>query len=219
MLQWLHNRKIARRIRAIEKFVSIVYRDPPNPPAPPEFPKPPEDPQPAAPKERTIQYSMRDPNPPCDGPRISDCLLDHYNQRSIAELICGLSSLPSPDKTLQEIDKYTNMSFVEKLCSLIENKDLRHSSVYKAAQIDRRLFSKILSDRSYTPAKDTCIALCLALHLNSFEAEDLLSRAGYVLSHSSKRDVVIEYFFRQRIYSLNTINEVLFYLGLKTIGR
>ena len=96
---------------------------------------------------------------------------------------------------------------------------MRDSEVYKTAQIDRRLFSKIMSNREYKPAKDTVIALALALKLSLEETNDLLSRAGYILSHSNKKDVIIEYFLRERIYKLNDINEVLFNLDQKIIGR
>ena len=89
---------------------------------------------------------------------------------------------------------------------------MKDADVYKAAQVDRRLFSKIVSDREYKPAKDTCVAFAFALKLTLPEAEDLLSRAGYTLSHSSKRDVVIEYFFKEHIYNLNDVNGVLYQL-------
>lgn len=96
---------------------------------------------------------------------------------------------------------------------------MRDAEVYKAAQLDRRLFSKIMSDKDYKPAKDTAIAIAIALQLSLEEATDLLSRAGYTFSHSNKKDIIIEYFFRERIYKLDDINEVLFNLGQKIIGR
>ena len=89
----------------------------------------------------------------------------------------------------------------------------------KAAQMDRRLFSKMMSDRNYKPSKDTAVALVIALELSLKQANDLLSRAGYALSHSNKRDVIIEYFIRERIYNLSDINEVLYRLDQKIIGR
>ena len=85
--------------------------------------------------------------------------------------------------------------------------------------IDRRLFSKIMSDRQYKPSKDTSIAIALALRLKLSEATDMLSRAGYTFSHINKKDIIVEYFFRERIYKLDDINEVLYNLGQKTIGR
>ena len=117
------------------------------------------------------------------------------------------------------LERSRNQTFVERLTALIGVRDVRDSVIYKAAQIDRRLFSKMMSDSQYKPSKDTAVALALALQLPLTQANDLLSRAGYTFSHSDKRDIVIEYFFRERIYDLIDINIVLDKLGLKPIGR
>lgn len=110
-------------------------------------------------------------------------------------------------------------TFVDKLREHIQEKHLRESSVYKAAQIDRRLFSKITKNRHYNPSKDTCIALAFALKLGAEEFLDLLSRAGYTLSHSNRRDVIIEFVVHKEIYDVNTVNEILYHMGEKTLGR
>lgn len=85
--------------------------------------------------------------------------------------------------------------------------------------MDRRLFSKIMSDRAFRPAKDTALALVFALRLPPSAASDLLGRAGYTLSRSSKRDVIVEYFIQEGIGNLSDINLVLTELGEKPIGR
>lgn len=144
---------------------------------------------------------------------------DDYDEDSIVRTMKELSAATPPSKVLRALEEYTNMSFVDKLLEHINKRHLRDSEVYKAAQVDRRLFSKIVSDREYKPAKDTCIAFAFALQLTLSETEDLLSRAGYTLSHSNKRDVVIEYFFKEKIHDLTDINEVLYRLDQKTIGR
>lgn len=144
---------------------------------------------------------------------------DNYNSHSIDRAVLSLSSAEDVSGTTRIIEDNTNMSFVDKMLDYIKVKQMRDSEVYKAAHVDRRLFSKIVSDHSYKPAKDTCIALSLALKLSISEANDILARAGYVLSHSSKRDVIIEYFFRNGICDLNEVNKILFILGQKQIGR
>lgn len=146
---------------------------------------------------------------------------DNYDVDSVDTAIRSLYSFSfsSPQDSIRALKESTDMSFVDKLLDFIDTRHMRDSDVYKAAQIDRRLFSKIVSDRSYKPAKDTCIALALALRLTLSDANDFLSRAGYVLSHSTPRDIVIEYFFREHIYDLNDINEVLFTIGDKPLGR
>ena len=144
---------------------------------------------------------------------------DRYDSRYVDRVVRNLLSDRSSVGAARALDNNTNMSFVDKMLEYIKEGHMRDSDVYKAANIDRRLFSKIASDRTYKPSKDTCIALALALRLSIDDANDILSRAGYTLSHSSKRDVVIEYFFRERVYDLNDMNEVLYRLGQKPLGR
>ena len=152
-------------------------------------------------KESDIKYSVR----------------DNYDEKSVSDFMRKLTD--SEGIEISALDKNINMSFVDKMLDYIDKKQLRDSAVYKAAQVDRRLFSKIVTDRNYKPAKDTCMSLIFALHLNLEETNDLLSRAGYTLSHSSKRDIVLEYFIKEKVYNLNDINEILYRLGQKTLGR
>lgn len=111
------------------------------------------------------------------------------------------------------------MTFVDMLTRYINMKGWRASKVYKAAQIDRRLFSKIMSERNYKPAKDTALALAIALELTLQQTRYLLDRAGYTLSHSDKRDVIIEYLIREGVHNLADVNGVLYKLDQKIIGR
>ena len=150
--------------------------------------------------------------------------LDRYNSGAIERVMRsaperGISDSPSRASVLKSLDSYTDQSFVGKLMALIREKGLKEPDVYRAAQIDRKLFSKIISDQEYKPAKDTCIALAYALQLTLEEANDLFSRAGYTLSHSNKRDVILEYFFSANHYNLFEINEVLLQLNQKPLGR
>ena len=111
------------------------------------------------------------------------------------------------------------ITFVDKLLSYSREKNMSSAAIYRAAGIDRRLYSKIISDRYYKPSKDTAIAIALALHLDLKQTTELLGLAGYTLSNWNKRDVIIEYFINERIYKLVYINEVLYCLDQKIIGR
>ena len=118
-----------------------------------------------------------------------------------------------------DIKPVTDLTFVEKLLILIRESGFTEPSVYKSAHIDRRLFSKIISNNWYQPSKDTAIAFVFALNLSLEDAKDLLNRAGYTLSHSLKRDIVLEFFIKEKIYNLNNINAILDDMGEKVIGR
>lgn len=99
-------------------------------------------------------------------------------------------------------------TFASQLLSLIELQGLTEIEVYKAANIDRKLFSKIRHD-DYHPSRKTAIALVLALRLSPDMAKDLLSFAGYALSSTSKTDVIIEFCLENQLYDLMTVNELL----------
>ena len=142
---------------------------------------------------------------------------DKFRKDAVEQLF-ALYSLNNASLNKQ-LDSTLNLTFVDMLTRYIIMKGWRDSKVYKAAQIDRRLFSKIMSDREYKPAKDTALALAIALELTLQQTNDLLDRAGYTLSHSNKRDVIIEYFIREGVHNLMDINEVLHKLDQKMIGR
>lgn len=113
-------------------------------------------------------------------------------------------------RSLDDIMKHSAETFQEMLFRLIDEKELNEVEVYKAAQIDKKHFSKIRSNRDYNPKKQTVFALALAMHLSLDETRDLLARAGYAFSPSSKQDLAVEYFIEKEEYNIITINMVLF---------
>ena len=100
-------------------------------------------------------------------------------------------------------------SFNEMLFSFIDEKDIKDSEVYKKADIDRKLFSKIRCSNDYIPRRNVIIKLCFALGLNKDNFNKLLNSAGYSLSNS-KFDLIITYCLDNSIYDINTVNDYLY---------
>lgn len=128
---------------------------------------------------------------------------------------CEKSSAPTDLTTFL---KQKDASFAVTLVDLIERSGQKNSEVYKKANVDKKLFSKIINNVNYHPSKQTALAFAIALELNLKQTQDLIGRAGYTLTHSSKFDLIIEYFILNKVYSVHKINEVLFEFDQVLLG-
>lgn len=143
-----------------------------------------------------------------------DGLFAHYfPPKPYDGILFQLEKLPDDYNYFQEIDemlKNAEPSFSARLMELIREKNLDEVEIYKKADIDRRLFSKIRWNDEYRPTKDTAVLLCMSMELSIEETEDLLKRAGMAFSSSSKADLIASYFITKKLYDIPLYKEVLF---------
>ena len=147
-------------------------------------------------------------------------------QKQFREMdLCESISLPEPSNvplskaaTLEDALQQMDESFSEMLLRKIDESGMTDSQCYKKANIDRIVLSMPHGYSFYEPFKPTVLAFALALELPLPEIQDMLMKAGFALSHSSKFDVIVEYFILKQNYSIYEINEALFAFDQSLIG-
>ena len=128
------------------------------------------------------------------------------------------AAIPIDSDDWGQLLKDLDAGFSETLLQLIDRTGKKDSEIYKKANVDRKLFSKIRNNMDYRPSKTTALAFAFALELDVDETKDFISRAGFALSHSSKFDVIVEYFLVNGNYNVFELNEVLFAFDQPLIG-
>ena len=124
----------------------------------------------------------------------------------------------SVSPALQDYLNQLDEGFRDMLLRKIDESGMTDAECYKKANVDRKLFNKIKNQAEYKPGKSTVLAFAVALELPLSETEDMLRKAGFSLSHSSRFDLIVEFFIRNGQYDIYQINEALFAYDQALLG-
>ena len=120
--------------------------------------------------------------------------------------------------SMEDFLRQEDAGFTEKLLHLIDKTGKKDSEIYKKANLSKQHFSKIRNNLHYRPTKSTALALAIALELDLEATRDLIGRAGYALTNSSKADLIIRYFIENQNYNIVEINLALYEFDQALLG-
>ena len=132
-----------------------------------------------------------------------------YSKREDITKSAGVNFSKKESFTLEQLMNEVGESFHEMLFLKIDMSGMTDVEVYKRANLDRKLFSKIRSNPAYHPRKQTVLALAIALKLSIEDTVDLLARAEYALSPGNKGDLIVKYFIERGVFDIMAINFAL----------
>lgn len=141
-----------------------------------------------------------------------------HRRRRAEEANSAAKPAPASSLSLDEMLAQMDEGFPAMLLRKIDERNMTDAECYKRANIDRRLFNKIKNNPSYRPGKQTVLAFAVALRLSLAETREMLNKAGFSLTRSSKSDIVVEYCIVNGNYDIFEINQVLFKLDLQPLG-
>ncbi len=142
---------------------------------------------------------------------------DLFRKSAVCEDAAPCAPMPVA-ASLPDFLKQADAGFTETLLKLIDKTGKKDSEIYKKANLSKQHFSKIRNNLHYKPNKQTAIALALALELDLEQTKDLIGRAGFALSNSSKFDLIIRYFIEQKNYNVVEINMALYEFDQNLLG-
>lgn len=154
----------------------------------------------------------------------TSCTVCEAPREVFSDVLCApgaradlLEHFPAPLSLEDELNRLDE-SFAQQLQRLISERGMKSADCYRRANVDRKLFSKIINTPDYRPRKTTVLALAVALELSLEETRSLLLSAGLALSRSHKLDVIVEYFIRHGEYDVFVINEALYAFDQPLLG-
>ena len=109
-------------------------------------------------------------------------------------------------------------TFAVRLLKLIDKKGMSEVECYKAANVSRQTWYKIMNEKDYRPSKNTVICFAISLHLTYEETQALLATAGFILSGSILFDKIIAYCIREGNYDIFSINAMLYSYDAECLG-
>ena len=140
--------------------------------------------------------------------------LSESSNKPLSKKVKMVTILQKTDFKQNKVDDFIDLikdkqTFSQYILELIDETGLKDSEIYNRVNMDRRLFSKLRSNKDYQPSKYTVFSLIIALRVNFETAKKMLSKAGYNFSKNHLADIIIMFCLENNIYDIFTVNDLL----------
>ena len=133
----------------------------------------------------------------------------------------SFSSNKDLDNYLKQEQKQ-NESFAKYLTKQLEERGLTFKELCKSLDFDRKRVEAFEFDSSvnpYRPIKNYVILMGLKMQMDIEGMLALLSRAGYTLSYTDKKDLVIRYCIKNKIYDCFKVDDLVYEITGKSLKK
>ncbi|MBR3680769.1 MAG: helix-turn-helix domain-containing protein [Clostridia bacterium] len=167
-----------------------------------------------------VMYSRRDPAAPFSWRMASAKSIrpDMFGDECCSAMPDASFEMGEPTPSLVDFIRDMDDSFAVRLLKLIDLRGMDEIKAYKAANVSRQTWYKIMNEKGYRPSKNTVISFAIALRLDLPETQALLATAGFTLSGSILFDKIIVYCIREGIFDVFKINQILYSYDQECLG-
>ena len=174
--------------------------------------------------EPTDEQLLQDLLDACDENSL-DVLLSEYGESSrLGQMILkSRRRQPVPEDALKReaLSEYDEgqKSFYELLKEEMNKKHYKNDAeFYNKIQFSRKIFSKMRLQKDYVLSKDSVLWLTAGLELDYWSTLRLLQAQGYTFRPRSRRDSIIVYVLKNGNYTLDQLNELLYFFDERILG-
>lgn len=139
-----------------------------------------------------------------------------------AQFVLPKGDVPYPLREMQDqIEEFMKSEektkgFIALLFERMDEKGFeKNARFYRHAQVSKGTFSNLLKYGRCSP--ETLFRIIIALRLTEAEMIEMMAAAGQALDLRNKRDLLIKFCIRYRIYEPETVYDLLNWFGVKNI--
>lgn len=134
----------------------------------------------------------------------------------------GTSAEPRANEYSELVAKKSDPKNDGKIQNIISNSmkaaGIAAEALSLTSGVPQHTIEEIIYEKGYRPSKNTLLSLCIGLHLNAEQAQELLNYEGHDFRRGSRFDLIVKYCLDNEYFDVEGINEILSAYGEGHLG-